>query len=261
MKQVVNRVAAILALFLLVSFASSAKPKKEYFEIRVYHFATSEQENIIDSYLKQALLPALHKKNITRIGVFKPIFNDTAVDKKIVLLIPYKSMEQFIKTSAALQSDQDLQQAGSAYINATYDKPPYTRFETILVTAFDDMTYLEAPKLTAPKSERIYELRSYEGHTEKIYKNKVEMFNKGGEVKLFKRLGFNAVFYGEVIAGSRMPNLMYMTSFESRAEREAHWKTFVADPEWKVLSSKPEYQKNVSKNDTWLMKATEYSDL
>lgn len=261
MKQVVNRALTTLILCVLVSFASSAKPKaKELFEIRVYHFTTSEQENTIDGYL-QALLPALHKKGITRVGAFKPIFNDTAIDKKIVVLIPYKSMDQFLKTSTALIGDQELQQAGSAYINATYDKPPYTRFETILATAFDEMTYLEAPKLTAPKSERIYELRSYEGHTEKIYKNKVEMFNKGGEVKLFKRLGFNAVFYGEVIAGCRMPNLMYMTSFESRADRDAHWKTFGADPEWKALSSDPKYQKNVSKNDTWLMKATQYSDL
>jgi hypothetical protein len=36
----------------------------------------------------------------------------------------------------------------------------------------------------------------------------------GGEVPLFVRLGFNAVFYGEVIVGSHMPNLMYMTTFE-----------------------------------------------
>ena len=86
------------------------------------------------------------------------------------------------------------------------------------------------------------------------------MFNEGGEVALFKRLQFNAVFYGEVLAGSRMPNLMYMTTFENKAARDEHWKTFVADAEWKKLSSMPEYQNNVSKIDIFFLRPTEYSD-
>ena len=80
--------------------------------------------------------------------------------------------------------------------------------------------------------ERVYELRSYEGHTEKISKNKIKMFNDGDEVGLFKRLNFNAVFYGEVVAGSRMPNLMYLTTFENHPDRDAHWKSFSADEYW-----------------------------
>ena len=110
------------------------------------------------------------------------------------------------------------------------------------------------------RSERVYELRSYEGGTEKLFRNKVEMFNQGGEIKLFDRLKFNGVFYGEVLSGSRMPNLMYMTSFENIEDRDAHWKTFGQDPEWKKLSGLPQYQKNVSKSDIILMKATDYSD-
>jgi hypothetical protein len=51
--------------------------------------------------------------------------------------------------------------------------------------------------------------------SEKKYWKKVEMFNEGGEIDLFSRLNFNAVFYAEVISGPTMPNLMYMTSFEN----------------------------------------------
>ena len=54
------------------------------------------------------------------------------------------------------------------------------------------------------------------------------MFNEGGEIDLFNKLNFNAVFYGEVLSGSSMPNLMYMTSFENKADRDAHWKSFGA---------------------------------
>jgi hypothetical protein len=123
------------------------------------------------------------------------------------------------------------------------------------------MPSLAKPQLTGPKTDNVYELRSYEGYTEKIFRNKVDMFNKGDEVGLFKRLGFNAVFYSEVLAGSRMPNLMYMTSFNNKAARDEHWKAFGSDPAWKKLSSDPNYQHNVSKIDITFLRATEYSDL
>ena len=77
--------------------------------------------------------------------------------------------------------------------------------ETILLNAFEKSPRLSLPNLTAAKKNRVYEVRSYEGHTEKISANKIRMFNSGDEVGLFKRLGFNAVFYGQVVAGSSMP--------------------------------------------------------
>ena len=86
------------------------------------------------------------------------------------------------------------------------------------------------------------------------------MFNEGGEVTLFKRLNFNAIFYAEVIAGSNMPNLIYMTSFENMNDRNAHWDTFRNDAEWKKLSTDPFYQHNVSKAEVILMKSASYSD-
>ncbi len=49
--------------------------------------------------------------------------------------------------------------------------------------------------------------------------------------------------------------------FENMDERNSHWKTFSASPEWKNLSSMPQYQKNVSKSEIILMRSTVYSDL
>ncbi|MEP7279608.1 MAG: NIPSNAP family protein, partial [Bacteroidota bacterium] len=105
-----------------------------------------------------------------------------------------------------------------------------------------------------------YELRSYESPTENLHINKVHMFNEGGEIPLFKRLKFNAIFYADVINGSHMPNLMYMTSFENMEAREQHWKTFATDAEWKKLVALPEYQHNVSKAEIILCRAAGYSD-
>jgi hypothetical protein len=87
------------------------------------------------------------------------------------------------------------------------------------------------------------------------------MFNDGDEVGLFKRLGFNAVFYAEVMAGSRMPNLMYMTTFENKASRDQHWNAFRDDAQWKQLSGMAEYKNNVSKIEIFFLHPTEYSDI
>jgi hypothetical protein len=170
-------------------------------------------------------------------------------------------LDDFEKLADKLSRDKQYLNDGKEYIDATYDNPPYSRIETTVLKAFSGMPESAVPNLKTPVSERVYELRSYEGHTEKIYRNKVQMFNEGDEVGLFKRLGFNAVFYGEVIAGCTMPNLMYMTTFENQASRDEHWKSFGNDPQWKKLSSMPEYQHNVSKNVTRFFRPTDYSDI
>lgn len=239
----------------------NAAPPRNYFELIVYHTGTEQQMALLDSFLQQSLLPALHKTGISKIGVFKPLANDTATDKKVYVLVPYKSWQQYEGLSAQLAKDKAFETSAKGYANTPYDKPAYTRYETMLLKAFEDMPGIGASALTGPKSDRVYELRSYESSSEKLFRNKVDMFNKGGEVKLFDRLGFNAVFYGEVLFGSRMPNLMYMTSFKDKASRDEHWKTFGSDPTWKELSAKPEYQHNVSKNDIVFLRATNYSDL
>ena len=251
-------------LLILVVFNSAktlyAQKGREFYQLTVYHFANSDQEKMIDGFLKNAYLPALHRNDIKNVGVFKLIANDTAVDKRIYVLVPMKKIDQMEEVTTKLLKDKNYLQSGKEYLDAPFSSTPYVRMENILLKAFELAPKMNLPKLSGPKTERVFELRSYESGTEKIYKNKVEMFNQGGEIKLFERLNFNAVFYGEVLSGSRMPNLMYMTSFENREDRDAHWKTFGSDPEWKTLSALPQYQKNVSKIDIMLLHPKEYSD-
>jgi hypothetical protein len=117
------------------------------------------------------------------------------------------------------------------------------------------------PNHSTPPSERIYELRSYEGPTEQYYRKKVEMFNEGGEIDLFKRLDFQAVFYGEVISGNTMSNLMYMTTFSDMKSHDEHWNTFRNHPEWKTMSALEKYKNTVSHSVIQLLNPTEYSDI
>ena len=264
MKRQFNPLSLWMVLLLTVtpflSRSEPGKPKREFYQLTVYYFNSSEQEQALDKYLQQALLPALHKMKIANVGVFKSLANDTATAKSLYVLVPVKSLEMVTNIAAKLAADKDYQAAGVDYINAVYKTPPYARMETILLQAFSLAPKMQLPALKGDRKERVYELRSYESATEKIFANKVQMFNEGDEIGLFKRLNFNAIFYAEVIAGSKMPNLMYMTSFENKADRDAHWKTFVDDPYWKKLSAMPEYQNNVSHIDIMFLRPTGYSD-
>lgn len=252
---------AVLLLFFMSATAKAADaPAREFYQLTVYHYTTVQQEQVLDNYLQQALLPALHRINIKSVGIFKAIANDTAVSKKIYVLIPLKSMNAVTDLAKKLSSDKEYQAKGASYLTATYNAAPYTRMETIVLQAFSLAPVMQLPQLKSPKNERVYELRSYESATEKIFQNKVHMFNEGDEIGLFKRLNFNAVFYAEVVAGSKMPNLMYMTSFENKADRDAHWKSFGDDPQWKKLSAMPEYKNNVSHIDIMFLRPTDYSD-
>jgi hypothetical protein len=118
------------------------------------------------------------------------------------------------------------------------------------------------PKVEVPaKKDRIFELRIYESHTEKAAKKKIEMFNEGKEIELFRKTGLSPVFFGETLMGRGMPNLNYMLVFNDMADRDARWKVFVADPGWKTLSSDAQYKDTVSNITDIILRPTEYSQI
>jgi hypothetical protein len=233
---------------------------REFYQIKTYIFKTEEQVQTTEKYLKEAYLPGLKKLGIKNIGVFKPRPNATDTLKKIIVLIPFSSLSQFLSLEEKLSKDKTYLAAGADYLNATYKQPPYARIESVLLKAFADHPILTTPSLNSPKANRVYELRSYESATEAIYNNKVDMFNAGKEIKLFDQLAFNAVFYGEVISGAKMPNLMYMTTFADQESRDAHWKSFGEAPKWKEMSGMEKYKNNVSHIDITFLYPTDYSD-
>ncbi|WP_373493754.1 NIPSNAP family protein [Aquiflexum sp.] len=250
----------LLIHFLMVSDLYAQSSKRDIYEMRTYHIENKDQENQIDDYLKNALLPALHRNGVGKVGVFKPISSQPDAGKKIYVFIPYKSMKQYLAIPSKLEKDNKYLEAGNSYIHATHDKPPYKKIETALLQAFKGMPRFKESNVTGPKKEQVYELRSYEAATERLYKQKVKMFNEG-EIDIFFKLDFNPVFFAETLAGAQMPNLMYMTSFPNMETRDAKWKAFGSDPDWDRMKVMEEYQNTVSRNDTRLLYPTDYSDL
>lgn len=234
-------------------------PELDYFQLKIFTYDTPEQEALLDTHFQDALLPALHRAGVKNIGVFKAIEGLAEQQDLTMVLIPLQSMEQFEQIPGLLNKDAEYQQAGRAYIDAPHDSPPYSRIESIILRSFSATPHMALPDLSTPRSERVYELRSYEAATEKLYNLKVEMFNEG-ESALFEELKFNPVFFCEVLSSAHMPHLMYMTTHADTTAMKENWDAFGAHPEWDRMKNMERYQNTVSSITRYLLYPTDYSD-
>ncbi len=116
----------IMVLFLLPCFDTElmAAPT-EFYELRIYQIDTPEQEKVVDEYLQQAYLPALHRYGIAKVGVFKPGRTRHGILWKTNLCAhPVSDPGKFLTMPEALQKDKKFQEAGKKYIDAPYKAPP-----------------------------------------------------------------------------------------------------------------------------------------
>lgn len=247
-------------LFLPLMSCNETADQQMYYEIKIYSVPQPGQAERVDNYLKEALIPALHRAGIASVGAFKPIEADTAAFGKLVyLFIPYETADKYISLVSTLENDTEYQQAGKNFLDAPVDNPPFARYESIFLKAFKGMPRFRIPSFSTPPGDRIYELRSYQSATEAKAAKKRDMFNNG-EMDIFEKLEFNAVFYGQVLAGSQMPNLMYMTTFQDMKVHDEKWAAFRIDPDWVRMRDMEEYKNTTSKNNAYLLHPTEYSD-
>ena len=213
---------------------------KEYLELRHYEFASAEKQNAFEDFLGKAAVPALNRQGVSPVGVFK-----TEDDKEfdIWVLVPHNSLESIIISNTKLLADSEFKQAGGDILNCPKSNPSYIRFESSLLLTFDRCPRVEVP---SKKESRLFQLRIYESHNAIMAKRKVEMFNTGGEIDLFRLTGLKPVFFGESIIGSKMPNLSYMVGFDDADAQKNAWDTFQKHPTWDKLKADPYYKDTVS---------------
>lgn len=226
---------AASALQHTVAAIPKKKQESEFYELRVYHLKSEYQQQLVENYWSAAAIPAYNRYGSRNIGVFTELKPEGYT--RLFVLIPYADLNAFDAMPARLAADTAYQQAGAAYLSAPATNPAYERIESSLLKAFT-----AAPRLAVPQQKpRIFELRQYESATENAGKTKIQMFNQENEVNIFKRLGFNPVFFSESLIGTNRPNLTYMVTFDDMAAHDRLWKAFGADPEWKHISTLPQY--------------------
>jgi len=230
---------AVLAAGTQGASAGRAQDKTvEHYEIRRYHLRRGPGQQVVDAYLRQAAVPAFQRAGTGPIGVFSVMIGPDSPSFYVV--IPHKGIEAFSTLPERLAADTEYQKSGATFLNAAATEPAFVRIESSLTRAFEGMPRLELPFGGGEnaKRSRIFELRTYESHSDKAAKKKIEMFDIG-EIAIFRRVGLQPVFFGETLIGRNMPNLIYLLVYEDMAARDKQWSAFGSDPEWKKLSTTP----------------------
>jgi hypothetical protein len=247
---------ATMGIPALTTAADSGQP--QYYELRIYTTQSGRQQKLVNDYWQNAAVPAYNRMGIKPVGVFTEL--EDSPTNKIYVLIPYDSPGTYATVAARLAADTEYQNAAAEYLAVPKSDPAYVRIESSLLVAFDGMKRLAVPPSTADKKPWIFELRTYQSHSEGKGVNKVQMFNSG-EVALMKEVGLCPVFFSQMVVGSQMPCLVYMVSAENMDEHKKHWKAFSNAPEWKKLNGDPQYKDNVSKIINVFLKRTSASQI
>ena len=186
--------------------------KREYYELRRYAFSDAPQEERFAAYLRDAFVPALKRMGNGPVGVFsllpeKPdhkndpnAHQDKPETFALYVLIPHASPDALVTLPERLQADAAYKAAGASLRDLPSSDPPYARVESWLLAAFDSYPQLRVPADVAAGKGRTFELRTYQSHSVKAGKKKIEMFDVG-ETDIFVRAGFQPVFFGQTLSG------------------------------------------------------------
>ena len=211
---------------------------REYYQIRRYQMRSGLQTKLTESYIGDALIPALTRLGMGPIGAFQQDFGSET--PAFYVLVPGTSAETLAQVRLRLGDDAAFLKAAEPFWNAPAAARAFERVDTSLLLAFSGWPKLVPPPESATKAKRIFVLRTYESPSDREHVIKVEMFNSG-EFECFKNAGFHPVFFGDTLIGTRMPSLTYMLSLASLEELNARWDAFRNDPGWKKLSTDPKY--------------------
>ncbi|MBN1422562.1 MAG: NIPSNAP family protein [Planctomycetes bacterium] len=208
---------------------------RDLYELREYAIDGEDQRKGLLAFLGEALIPALNRIDVGPVGVLLPSDGNTG---PIRVAMRHASFRSVVSSTRRLLEDEEFLRKGAPFWDAPASAPAFKRMESSLLLAFEGMPKTETPIRDAG---RIVQLRTYESPSVKTGQKKIEMFNTGGEIAIFRKVGLNPVFFGEALIGAKLPNLTYMLIFRGKDEMDAAWKRFRDDPDWKKLRAIPEY--------------------
>ena len=209
--------------------------------------------------MKDAVLPVMKNQGIEHVGVFTVLDSKELDENARVSVAAYDSMEQMTDLRGAYADDPDFWPNAKDYLVQEPGSPAYDRVESMLLHAFTGMPQLKVPG-SADGKQRRFELRTYKSENEVQGLLKVKMFNDG-EIELFEKVNLPAVFYGEALVASNLPQLTYMLVHDDEESQGKAWKAFLAHPDWDALKNDEQYSSIKLKITKHMLTATDYSPI
>jgi hypothetical protein len=244
-----------------VGSEAAAGASRQLLELRRYRFRFGPMEARFGEYARRALVPALNRAGVKPVGGFSVLLGPES--PSAYLLLPHPSEASVSGLAARLAADEEYRRDAAAFRSLPASDPPYVRREASLMAAFDSMPAVEAPSGALAAPSRVFELRTYASHNEAAGLKKIEMFEQGGEIAIFRRVGLSPVFFARDLIGATLPSLTYMLVFPELAARDKTWAVFRDDPEWVKLRDTPGYSNAeiLTEIHTTLLRPTAYSQI
>jgi hypothetical protein len=113
----------------------------------------------------------------------------------------------------------------------------------------------------ASAEDRAYELRTYTAAPGKL--EALHQRFRDHTLRLFEKHGMTVVGFWVPAKGDTAANtLVYLLSFPSEEARNASWKAFAEDPEWKKVSEESQRDgRMLDKVESVMLRPTDYSPL
>jgi hypothetical protein len=228
-------------------------------ELRRYRLRSGALASRFAAFAKDALVPALGRAGLSPIGAWNVAMGPDS--PTLHLLLPHADAASVVTLGARLEADAEYRKAAASSLVLPPADAPFLSCDSSLHAAVGTMPGVEKPAGPAAGKDRVFELRTYRSATEAASRRKIEMFEAGGELALFRRVGLNTVFFGRDLVGAGLPSLTYMVVFADGAAREQAWAAFRDHPEWVKMRDDPRYADTVSSIDSSLLRPTDYSQI
>ncbi|HNX36200.1 MAG TPA: NIPSNAP family protein [Kiritimatiellia bacterium] len=240
----------------------AAPAQREFIEIKTYTCSSVEKRDALMGLFDTALIPALNRQDIKKVGVFwsSGEVNDgnAAYATNLYVVIPHPALESFVSEDRRLLADAQFMRDAAALFGAPMAAPLYDTCSSALLQAF--ATCPQVSQVTA-SADRVLQLRIYNSYTIERNVRKIEMFEQGGEIGIFRACGMQPVFFGQALAGDKLANLTYMLGFANKEEKDAAWKRFRGHPDWNALKADPRYKDTANKITNILLRPSRGSQL
>jgi hypothetical protein len=214
-------------------------PRLLLLELRRYRLHNGPMATRFTTHVETALIPALNRAGCSPVGAWSVALGAEA--PTLHLLLPHQGGDSVVTLEERLANDPEYRRAAAALLAVPATDPPFLRCESSLHRAVASVPGVDRNAALAAGASRVFELRTYRSHSEAASRRKIEMFETGGELAIFKRLGLKVVFFARDLVGAGLPSLSYLLVFADAAARQAAWTAFRQDPQWLELRARTQY--------------------
>lgn len=227
----------LLALLVLLAASVRAADSAGVYELRTYYTEPGRLDALLARF-RDHTTKLFEKHGITNLAYWVPADAKDGAGSKLVYLLGYPSRDAATAAWKAFNADPEWQTVRKASEAPEAGGKIVTKVDSVFVAATN---FSPAFKVTAEKTPRIFELRTYTTPDEARLAALDARFG-GGETTLFANAGMTGVVYTHPLDADKGAGhtLIYLLAHANRDAATASWQKFRTDPAWVKMKADSE---------------------